>query len=284
MGGSHLLVVEDNVDLNEMVCELFEREGYEVTPAFTGVEAIEITRSKQIDLALLDVRLPDIDGFEVFRNMREDPATRRIPVILLTERRERSNRLQGLELGVVDYITKPFDSYELKLRVRNALSRSLMRKSSNPVTEFPLAPETERKLAQLFAYASEWTAFQVSLVDIDRFKNEYGFIAGADLLRAVALTLRSVLRDLDQEGAYVGHMTADDIVFLVPPSVADKVVESLKTRLADMFPRFLPPKARQEGTRPVDIRLARVNHDNPAAKGVDALRSTLKSSLNSVVY
>ncbi|MBK9122950.1 MAG: response regulator [Chloroflexi bacterium] len=284
MGGSHLLIVEDNVDLNEMVCELFEREGYVVMPAFTGTEALEITRSKRVDLALLDVRLPDIDGFAVFRHLRENPETRRIPVILLTERRERSNRLHGLELGVVDYITKPFDSYELKLRVRNALSRSQMRKSSNPVTEFPLAPETDRKLAQLFAYASEWTAFQLSLVDIDRFKNEYGFIAGADLLRAVALTLRSVLRDLDQESAYVGHVTTDDIVFLVPPNVADKVVESLKSRLADVFPRFLPPKARQEGARPVDIRLARVNHDNPSAKSVDALRTTLKSSLSSIVY
>lgn len=284
MSGSHLLIVEDNVDLNEMVCELFEREGYVAIPAFTGAEALEITRSRRVDLALLDVRLPDIDGFAVFRHLRENPDTRRIPVILLTERRERSNKLHGLELGVVDYITKPFDSYELKLRVRNALSRSQMRKSSNPVTEFPLAPETERKLAQLFAYASEWTAFQLSLVDIDRFKNKYGFIAGADLLRAVALTLRSVLRDLDQENAYVGHMTTDDIVFLVPPQVADKVAESLKDRLADMFPRFLPPKALLEDARPVDIRLARVDHSDPAAKGVDALRAMLKAALSSVVY
>ena len=83
---------------------------------------------------ILDIRLPDIDGFEVARRLRGNRKTREIPIIFLTEKRERGDRLKGLELQADDYITKPFDIQELRLRVRNALQRSRQGSLTNPVT------------------------------------------------------------------------------------------------------------------------------------------------------
>lgn len=281
---ARILIVEDNEDLNALITEFFRDEGYTVYSALSGEEGLALSEGNKIDLALLDIRLPGIDGYAVYGKLREQPANQRIPVILLTERRDRSTRLQGLEMGVVDYITKPFDVHELRLRVRNALSRSLLRKSANPVTELPLAIETERKLKALFDSQSAWSVIQLSLGSLDRFRTEYGFIAGADLLRAVAITLRSVLRDLDLTEMYAGHMTTEEIAIVLKEAQAEETFKELRERLADMLPRFLPPKAREQAERPVKIQIARVDHNNAAVTDVLALKAALLSGLIPVVY
>ena len=281
---ARILIVEDNEDLNALITEFFKDEGYTVYSALTGEEGITLSETNKIDLALLDIRLPGIDGYQVYGKLREQPATQRIPVILLTERRDRSTRLQGLEMGVVDYITKPFDVHELRLRVRNALNRSLLRKSANPVTELPLALETERKLKELFDAKPSWAVIQLSLGSLDRFRTEYGFIAGADLLRAVAITLRSVLRDLDLTETYAGHMTTEDLAIILTEAQAEETLNELRERLADMLPRFLPPKAREQAERPVKIQMARVDHSNTAVTDVLALKSALSSALSPIAY
>ncbi|MBK8135309.1 MAG: response regulator [Anaerolineae bacterium] len=284
MNAATLLVVEDNQDLNALVTEFFQTEGYTVHSALTGEDGIAISRAHRIDLVLLDIRLPDIDGYAVFAKLREHQPTQRTPVILLTERRDRSTRLQGLEMGVVDYITKPFDVHELRLRVRNALSRSLLRKSANPVTELPLALETEHKLKEVTASGKDWAVIQLSLGSLDRFRTEYGFIAGADLLRAVAITLRSVLRDLELSDCYAGHMTTEDVAIVLPPARAATALSELSGRLADMLPRFLPPKAREQTERPVKIQIAHTDHGNSAVTDVITLKDALTSRLQPIPY
>ncbi len=284
MDAARLLIVEDNPDLNSLISEFFQGEGYTVFSALTGEDGVTLSRENKIDLALLDIRLPGIDGYAVYGKLREHPATQGIPVILLTERRDRTTRLQGLELGVVDYITKPFDVHELRLRVRNALSRSLLRKAANPVTELPLALETERKLRAVLTSQTKWAVVELSLGSLDSFRTEYGFIAGADLMRAVALTLRSVLRDLELSESFAGHMAAEDVAVIVPAENAGKVVSELNSRLADMLPRFLPPKAREQAERPVRIQVARIDHDNNAVTDLTTLRDALTAALTPVPY
>ncbi|MGH2525092.1 MAG: response regulator transcription factor, partial [Anaerolineales bacterium] len=119
-----LLVVEDDPNLAEMLTNYFNIQGYRVLTFDWGEDAVRTCQLDPPQLALLDVRLPDIDGYEVARRLRTHRRTQTIPLIFLTERNARSDRLRGLELGAVDYITKPFDLKELQLRVRNALHRA----------------------------------------------------------------------------------------------------------------------------------------------------------------
>ncbi|RPI93720.1 MAG: DNA-binding response regulator, partial [Chloroflexi bacterium] len=134
---SHILIVEDDLDLSEMLNAYFRVQGYEVQTAAWGEDAVRLTLENPPDLVVLDIRLPDIDGYEVCRRIRTQRRTQTVPVIFLTEKRDRVDKLSGLELGVVDYITKPFDIQELRLRVRNAISRAIRPNVSNPVTDLP---------------------------------------------------------------------------------------------------------------------------------------------------
>ena len=118
---SKILIIEDDLDVAEMLNAYFGVQGYDVHTVNWGEDGVRACQSTHPDLVILDIRLPDIDGYEVARRMRNDRRTQDIPIIFLTEKRDRADRLQGLELGADDYITKPFDVQELRLRVRNAL-------------------------------------------------------------------------------------------------------------------------------------------------------------------
>jgi DNA-binding response OmpR family regulator len=117
----HILIVEDQANTAEMLTTYLRGQGYEVTAVGWGRDALAFVEGTIPDLVLLDIRLPDIDGYEVCRRLRIRQRTKNIPVIFLTERREREDKLMGLATGAVDYITKPFDVQELRLRVQNVL-------------------------------------------------------------------------------------------------------------------------------------------------------------------
>jgi DNA-binding response OmpR family regulator len=124
MGKSRLLVVEDDNDISNMLKIYFTSLGYDVDVAPRGIEALEKTRTVIPHLIVLDIMLPDIDGYEVCRKLRQSTRSSHIPVIFLTQKDERSDKLQGLELGADDYITKPFNPREVVARVRTVLRRS----------------------------------------------------------------------------------------------------------------------------------------------------------------
>lgn len=119
-----LLIVEDDADTADMLNVFFQTQGYDTEVVAWGEEAVKASRQNPPDAIVLDVRLPDIDGFEVCRRLRDSFVTARIPIVFLTEKNRQVDKVTGLEMGAVDYITKPFDTKELKLRVQNALRRS----------------------------------------------------------------------------------------------------------------------------------------------------------------
>src|SRR5215510_10849659 len=119
---SRLLVVDDEPFLRDAVAASLRFLGFEVATAETGAEALSVARSHPFDLMVLDVMLPDIDGFEVIRRLRADGC--QVPVIFLTARDTQANKVTGLTLGGDDYMTKPFGLEELAARIRSVLRRS----------------------------------------------------------------------------------------------------------------------------------------------------------------
>ena len=118
------LVVDDETDILELVAFNLERQQYKVLTAGDGISAVKIAREKIPDLIVLDVMLPGLDGFGVYRELRADPRTGGIPVLMLTAKGEINDRIAGLELGADDYVTKPFSPRELLLRVKALLKRT----------------------------------------------------------------------------------------------------------------------------------------------------------------
>ena len=123
MDNESILVVEDDSTLLETICYNLERQGYRVYKAADGLSALEKARKKELDLILLDVMLPKLDGFEVCRILRQEM---NVPIMMLTARTEEIDKVVGLEMGADDYLTKPFSMRELLARVKAMLRRVRM--------------------------------------------------------------------------------------------------------------------------------------------------------------
>jgi len=121
---ARVLVVDDDADINEAIVEALKIAGYAASSAATGKQALELCRQQPPDLVLLDQMLPDVDGLEVCRRLREQPDTARIPIVFLTARSGEKERVRGLAAGADDYVVKPFSTAELLLRIRAVLRRA----------------------------------------------------------------------------------------------------------------------------------------------------------------
>lgn len=118
-----VLAADDDEDILELIAFRLEHSGYTVLQARDGEEALDLARTSRPDLAVLDVMMPKMDGFEVTRRLREDDSTTRIPIILLTARTQEADVQRGFDAGADDYIRKPFSPQELRARVQAILGR-----------------------------------------------------------------------------------------------------------------------------------------------------------------
>jgi two-component system alkaline phosphatase synthesis response regulator PhoP len=134
MNAKHILLVEDEEHLLKTIQLNLELEGYAVTPAITGIEALKEFRKNNFDLVILDVMLPEINGFDVCEQIRKENTI--LPVLFLTAKGSSSDRIQGLKLGADDYLTKPFNLEELLLRVQILLKRNKTPDAEKPIEFF----------------------------------------------------------------------------------------------------------------------------------------------------
>jgi DNA-binding response OmpR family regulator len=128
----HILLVDDEQSVQKLLSSALRKDGYEVVCAFDGRQALDRLRDRAFDLLVLDLMLPEIDGFEVCRQVR---ATSSVPIIMLTARVEEIDKVLGLELGADDYITKPFSMREFRSRVKAVLRRSQLTQAEEPAQE-----------------------------------------------------------------------------------------------------------------------------------------------------
>ncbi len=248
-----ILIVEDDLDVADMLNAYFRVQGYEIFTVNWGEDGVQACQTSRPDIVILDVRLPDIDGYEVARRLRNNRRTADIPIIFLTEKRDRSKRLQGLELGADDYITKPFDVQELRLRLRNALHRATQDTLTNPVTGLPDGTLVDERISDCLHRLS-WTMLIVSLENLDIFREAYGFVASDDVLRAVSLMIHNAMKELGSQEDFLGHLGPTDFVLITGQEQATSLQERIRSRLEQSLDYFYPIRDR-ERPRSHDRRL-----------------------------
>src|SRR5215510_2866367 len=167
MSKGSILVVEDDFDISNMLKIYFSGQGYAVEVAPKGGDAITATRKQLPSLIVLDINLPDMSGYDVCRELRTTTRTSHIPIIFLTQKDERSDKIIGLELGADDYVTKPFDIEELKLRIANAIEQAGRIKLINPTSGFPTGQLIENHLRDLMRKNEEWTYIDLKISNFD---------------------------------------------------------------------------------------------------------------------
>ncbi len=230
MSGGRVLVVEDDFDISSMLQLYFKTQGYEVYVAPRGGVALEMTRQNMPNVIVLDIMLPDIDGYEVCKQLRTNLRTSHIPIIFLTQKDERNDKIQGLELGADDYITKPFDLEELRLRVRNTIKSAEVASLTSPSTGLASGRLIEQQLRELIR-KQDWGVLYIGITGLGAFNEVYGFVAGEEVLRFTGMLLNDVIDEMGTVDDFIGHIGGDNFIIIT----RKELVDPLRTEIAHRF-------------------------------------------------
>lgn len=160
-----ILIVDDEEDIRELIAiNLLREEKYALLEAVNGLEALHLAKTKKPDLIILDLMLPEMDGLTVHKNLKEDPRTVNTPVIMLTARGRLEEKIQGLEMGADDYLSKPFSPKELILRVRNLLRRTNQNQGGSFIESGPFSLDKNALKLHLEGEEIELTATEFKLL------------------------------------------------------------------------------------------------------------------------
>ena len=231
MSKEKILVVEDAPDISSLLKIYFTSQGYEVLTAMRGQAALDICRKTPPSLALLDVNLPDMEGYDIGRSLRGSARTRHIPIIFLTARGEKSDRLRGLgEVQAEYYIVKPFDIEEVHTIVKGALDRARQKNLAHPVTNLPTAELINEQYRALLS-SSGWALAQMHINGFETFTQAYGAVVGEDVLKFTALLIGEVVNELGGPDDFVGQMVVGpDFVVTSTPERIRPICERLCER------------------------------------------------------
>jgi len=275
MGKARILIVEDDVDISNMLRIYFSGQGYDVDAALSGSEALDKTRQGLPHLIVLDIMLPGMNGYDVCRTLRTQTRTSHIPVIFLTQKDERSDKLQGLELGADDYITKPFDIEELKLRVQNAIARAERESLTDPRSGLPSGRLIEDQLRRIIR-RDNWELMDIRVNYFEPFKEVYGFVAGDDVLRFTAMLMGEVVDEYGTPNDFIGHPGSENFVIITTESNGPAIRQRLKARFAEEVLTHYNFMDREQGhilatnrdgqTEKVPIMSIAIGHVSPATQ------------------
>lgn len=227
-----ILVVEDDADISRLLRIYFSGQGYQVAVAQRGQDALAQAYRHVPGVIVLDIELPDISGYEVCRRLRTNNLTRYVPIIFLTHKGERSDLIKGLELGADDYITKPFDMEELKLRIQNSMALIQGMKGVEPVSGLPGSSMVTDHLRQLQAQSGDWTYIDLHLAWFREFSEVYGWSAADEVVRMVAKMMREVVEQDGDAHDFMGHPARDTFVIISSVSDIDRMTGTLVRRFA----------------------------------------------------
>ncbi len=263
MSKGRILVVEDDFDISNMLRIYFSGQGYEVQVAPRGGEALSMTRKQLPNLIMLDIMLPDMNGYDVCRELRTTTRTSHVPIIFLTQRDERSDRIAGLELGADDYVTKPFDIEELKLRVQNAIAAANRQTQIDSKSNLPTGRLIEDHLRSLLKSDRSWTYIDIKINTFDLFTEVYGFVAGDEVIRFMALLLGEVVDVVGTPDDYIGHAGRDNFVMITHAADPNRLQQQLVERFnedvkqhysfIDRERSYILVPDRDKGERQVDL-------------------------------
>jgi DNA-binding response OmpR family regulator len=239
VGPDRVLVVDDDPDIVRFVEMNLRFEGFEVAVAADAVAArAEIDRQRP-DLVLLDVMMPVTDGVELTRQLRADPMTASLPVIMLTAKGLSADRVAGLTAGADDYIIKPFDTLELVARVRSTLRRNREMREVSPLTGLP---GNTRILREIADRVRQEAAFALCYVDINRFKSvndAYGFVRGDEFITLLAHVLYAATSTAGAPAAFLGHVGGDDFLVLCTPDqvgpITSRVIQGFEAGVPALY-------------------------------------------------
>lgn len=231
-----ILLVDDDDAIRAICEEVLINLGFDVRSAATVEQARAQIQERRPDLMLLDVNLPDGDGFSFLEELKAERASSHLPVIFVSARSDTHAKVRALKLGGDDYLVKPFDAIELGARVESVLRRKEMELGSSPTTQLPGSAAIEREVQRRLLAKQSFAFCYLDLDNLKAYNDYYGFAKADGVIKQTGDLLREIV---GQEGApedFLGHVAGDDFVLVVDPDRVDAVCQ----RAIEAFDRIIP--------------------------------------------
>jgi diguanylate cyclase (GGDEF)-like protein len=250
----HILIVEDDPSLRRVLRLLLETEGYRVSEAENGMTGLAILQHESPDLVILDVMMPDMDGYTVCQKIREQRRFQQMPVIFLTAKDAAESRIMSLDNGANDYMTKPYNGRELLLRVRNHVNTGRAQRDANPLTGLPGNTAIELEVRDRLDRQEDFALLYVDLDNFKAYNDTYSYRAGDRVIQLTARILTEVFQEHGNPADFIGHIGGDDFVAITTLDKADAVCEAFKAGFDGKVLEHYNPEDRARGYVEVENR------------------------------
>lgn len=244
---SAILIVDDNPDILDVLTITLQSDGYAVTEAKNGKEAVEKVKQSPPDLIILDYMMPEMNGHEVARALKNDILYRHIPIIMLTAKGEVIDKIKGIDAGADDYVVKPFEPLELLARVKMILRRTKLTLDANPLTKLPGNISIKQEICKRLGNKEKMAVCHVDLRQFKAFNDKYGFEHGDKIIRFTGELITKVTREAGGDADFVGHIGGDDFIIICAPSRVERICQEILARFDQGIPNFYSQEDRTRG-------------------------------------
>jgi DNA-binding response OmpR family regulator len=231
-----LLIIEDDYDVAEVLGVYFESQQYAVFHADSGGGGIRMAQRAYPQVILLDLMLPDIDGYETCRQLRRASLTRYIPIIFLTQRDDRATQIKGFELGADDYVTKPFNLDALRLRVQGVIRRATQEQLHEMRTGLPTGYLVQRELKLAGTQSPARAVLRLELEHLAAYNAHYGLLAGHDVFGQVGQIIQQTVAEQGTADDFIGVL--EDGFIVLTAAAPERLLTVISQRFDALVPQF----------------------------------------------
>lgn len=245
--GVTILIGDDDPSFCRLLTLLLGAVGYHVLVAHDGHSLVSLAQEQLPDLLLIDLVMPQLDGYEALRQLRNDTRTAHLPMILLTARGAPADLVSGFESGADDYITKPVVGDELIARIGGHLRRAARRPVHSPLTGLPGNQLLLEEIRYRQRRDASFALLHFDLTAFKAFNDTYGFARGDRAIHALAECLRAAVAASDDRAAFLGHIGGDDFAVVCAPAAAAPLCTDAIARFDAMAPSLYDEADRARG-------------------------------------
>lgn len=249
-----VLLIEDNKSDIDGISEALTQANYKVNVANTARQAFTAIFKSPPDIIILDINLPDLDGFHVARELKRNVMLRHIPVILLSSRVDFLEKMRSFDVIVDEYLVRPFDMKDLLLRTELVLKRVQSNLDANPLTRLPGNMDIVKNIK---ARIGQGKPYAVGYGDLNNFKaynDKYGFSKGDEVIKYAAKIIISAVQKLSPQDHFVGHIGGDDFIFICEYEKANEICQMINETFDKGVGVFYEEEDRKKGFIVVEDR------------------------------
>jgi diguanylate cyclase (GGDEF)-like protein len=234
-----VLIADDDAYIRQLLELTLEEGGYEVISAINGHELVKLAQQRAPHLILVDLMMPEMDGYEAIRQMRNDTRTAHIPMLILTARTRTDDLVTGFETGADDYIPKPFDIPELLARVKSHLRRAARQPVLNPLSGLPGSTLIAQEIRHRLENNERFALLYADLDSFKTFNDTYGFSRGDRAILMLAAIVQRVIITQGNPDDFIGHIGGDDFAVISTPDRVEQlcrdIISAFEHEIAELY-------------------------------------------------